>query len=130
MRGHPEVVVNQYYNPFGSDLRCLGHVGLTSDKVEVLVQRLDALNAVLSKGAKASGFRSVQPDVSGHQLCSAPPYVQGLGAVPPDGERRARDRVRRRRCAGALTRQVIAGRKKCSVARIARRPCGPLGCRR
>ncbi len=83
LHGHPKVVVNQYYDPFGSDLRCLNHVGLTSDKVKVLVQRLDALNAVLSKGAKASGFRSVQPDFSGHQLCSAQPYVQGLTDPAP-----------------------------------------------
>lgn len=81
--GHPRVVVNQYYDPFGRDTRCLRSVGLTPGKVQILVQRLDALNAVLSEGAKASGFRSVQPDFSGHQLCHAQPYVQGLADGAP-----------------------------------------------
>lgn len=57
----PPVVVNQYYDPFGRNTRCLRSVGLTSGTVRILVQRLDALNAVLSEGAKASGFRSCSP---------------------------------------------------------------------
>lgn len=81
--GHPRVVVNEYYNPFGPDLGCLAHAGLSAAKVKVLVQHLDALNTVLSKGAKASGFRSATPDFSGHQLCSAQPYVQGLDDPAP-----------------------------------------------
>lgn len=52
-------------------------------QVGVLVQRLNALNAVLSKGAKGSGFRSVQPNCSGHQLCSPQPYVRGLHDPAP-----------------------------------------------
>lgn len=80
---HPAVVVNQYYNPFAANLHCLAHVGLTTDKVRTLVQRLDALNSLLAKGAKASGFATVQPDFAGHQLCTKQPYVQGLHAAAP-----------------------------------------------
>lgn len=80
---HPQVVVNQYYDPFDPKLTCLDHVGLTSAKQEVLVQRLDALNAVLAKGAEASGFDVAQPDFSGHELCTPEPYVQGLGDRAP-----------------------------------------------
>lgn len=81
--GHPQVVINRYYVPFDPKAHCLAHVGLTAAKQKVLLQRLGALNAVLAKGATASGFLSVQPDFTGHQLCSAQPYVQGLGDKAP-----------------------------------------------
>lgn len=80
---HPQVVVNQYYDPFDPRLTCLDHVGLTPAKQQVLVQRLDALNTVLAHGAEASGFRSAKPDFSGHELCTSEPYVQGLGDSAP-----------------------------------------------
>ncbi len=81
--GHPQVIVNQYYDPFDPSLSCLDHVGLTPAKQRVLVQQLDALNAVIAKGAQATGFKSVQPDFSGHGLCTSVPYVQGLGEAAP-----------------------------------------------
>ncbi|MGH9046191.1 MAG: SGNH/GDSL hydrolase family protein, partial [Acidimicrobiales bacterium] len=81
--GHPRVIVNQYYDPFDPKLRCLDSVGLDATKEGVLVQRLDALNAVIAKGAHISGFESVQPDFSGHEICTAYPYVQGLDDSAP-----------------------------------------------
>lgn len=81
--GHPQVLINEYYDPFDPKLRCLDHVGLTAPKEHILVQRLDALNAVLAKGATASSFTSVKPDFSGHQLCTGQPYVQGIGDAAP-----------------------------------------------
>lgn len=83
MASHPQVVVNQYYDPFDPRLTCLDHVGLTGAKQQVLVQRLDALNAVLAQGAEASGFGTAKPDFSGHELCTPVPYVQGLGDSAP-----------------------------------------------
>lgn len=80
---HPDVIINQYYDPFDPHLTCLDHLGLGGDKQRVLLQRLDALNTVLAKGAEASGFLSVKPDFSGHTLCSAQPYVQGLHGKAP-----------------------------------------------
>lgn len=80
---HPAVVVNLYYDPFGAQSRCLSEVGLTAAKQHQLVGLLDALNSVLAKGAAASSFRWVAPSFSGHSLCSAEPYVQGLGAPAP-----------------------------------------------
>jgi hypothetical protein len=81
--GHPRVIINGYYDPFGYDIGCvIGH-GLTAAKIRILNTWLTALNQVLAKGAAQSGFLSAQPSFSGHQLCSPQPYVQGLGAAAP-----------------------------------------------
>lgn len=81
--GHPRVIINRYYNPFGPNSSCLSRVGLTPAKVSVLRARLATLNNVLAKGAQQFGFASPLPDFAGHQLCSEQPYVQGLGALAP-----------------------------------------------
>lgn len=81
--GHPRVIINQYYDPFGPSSACLTKVGLTPAKVQTLESRLATLNAVLAKGAQQFGFTSPLPDFAGHQLCSSQPYVQGLGASAP-----------------------------------------------
>jgi lysophospholipase L1-like esterase len=80
---HPQVIINQYYDPFGSQPGCLGPAGLTAANLKILTSRLDTLNAVLAKGAAQFGFSSPQPDFSGHQLCTPQPYVQGLSAAAP-----------------------------------------------
>ncbi len=80
---HPQVIINRYYNPFDLQLNCLSRVGMTTAKMRTLGSRLATLNAVLAKGAKEFGFTSVNPDFTGHQLCTAQPYVQGLGDAAP-----------------------------------------------
>lgn len=80
---HPQVIINSYYDPFNLSARCLEDKGMTNAKLEVLIGDVNALNTVLANGAKASGFTSVQPDFTGHQLCSAEPYVQGLQDKAP-----------------------------------------------
>ncbi len=79
----PKIIINRYYSPFGSQLKCLAKTGLTAAKERTLESRLAALNAVLAKGAAQFGFTSVQPDFTGHQLCDQQPYVQGLGDQAP-----------------------------------------------
>ena len=81
--GHPRVIINQYYNPFGPEQSCLRPAGLTPAKLATLTSRLATLNAVLSKGAADFGFLSPQPDFTGHQLCTSQPYVQGKGDPAP-----------------------------------------------
>jgi hypothetical protein len=81
--GHPQVIINQYYDPFGSDIGCVVQQGLTAAKIGTLNSWLTALNQVLANGAAQSGFLSAQPSFAGHQLCSPQPYVQGLGAAAP-----------------------------------------------
>lgn len=80
---HPAVVVNDYYDPFPGDVDCLRSHGVTDAKRDALEDQLDALNAILDKGAKAAGFRTAIPNFTDHGLCSAQPYVQGLDAKAP-----------------------------------------------
>ncbi len=80
---HPEVIINLYYNPFDASKTCLAATGLSTPKQKSLISMLDAMNSVLSKGAKASSFQSVQPSFSGHALCDSQPYVQGLRSPAP-----------------------------------------------
>jgi hypothetical protein len=81
--GHPRVIINQYYDPFGSNVSCITHRGLTKAKVATIQTWLAALNQVLEKGAAQFGFLSPQPSFASHALCSPQPYVQGLGDVAP-----------------------------------------------
>jgi hypothetical protein len=74
---HPTVIVNQYYDPFGSDTSCLAAENVDADKAKTLQTRLDQLNTALRQGADAAGFVSVQPSFAGHALCSPEPFVQG-----------------------------------------------------
>jgi hypothetical protein len=77
------VLINQYYDPFGKNLSCLSHYGMTPAKAKVLISRLDQLNTVLAQGAQDLGFGVVQPRFTGHELCTADPYVQGPGDPAP-----------------------------------------------
>jgi hypothetical protein len=81
--GHPAVLVNQYYSPFGANLRCLARYGITAAKRDVLASRLGQLNAVLAQGAATFGFGVAVPPFAGHELCTADPYVQGPGDAAP-----------------------------------------------
>jgi len=80
---HPAVLVNEYYSPFGSDLGCLRQYGMTRAKVNVLLARLNQLNAVLAQGAGLFGFGVAQPRFTGHELCTADPWVQGASDPAP-----------------------------------------------
>lgn len=81
--GHPTVIINRYYDPFGADASCVVRRGLTTAKVATLRTYLGALNKVLARGAAEFGFLSPQPNFGGHQICSKQPYVQGLAAPAP-----------------------------------------------
>jgi hypothetical protein len=81
--GHPRVIINRYYDPFGSDVGCIVRGGLTPAKLGTIQTWLAALNQVLAKGAAQFGFLSPQPSFAGHTLCSSLPYVQGLGDAAP-----------------------------------------------
>ena len=81
--GHPAVLVNQYYTPFGPDIGCLGKYGFTAAKQKVLLSRLGQLNTVLAQGAQVFGFGVTDPSFAGHELCTASPYVQGPGDPDP-----------------------------------------------
>jgi lysophospholipase L1-like esterase len=80
---HPQVIINRYYDPFGSQPGCLGQDGLSPTNLQTLTSRLATLNQVLAQGAAQFGFSSPQPDFAGHQMCTPQPYVQGLDAAAP-----------------------------------------------
>jgi lysophospholipase L1-like esterase len=79
----PQVIINRYYDPFGTQPGCLGQVGLSAASLQTLTSRLATLNDVLAMGAAQFRFSSPQPDFAGHQLCTPQPYVQGLDAAAP-----------------------------------------------
>lgn len=81
--GHPAVLVNEYYSPFGSSVRCLRRYDVTPAKEKVLAARLAQLNAVLAQGAQTFGFGVAAPSFAGHELCTADPWVQGPGDPAP-----------------------------------------------
>jgi hypothetical protein len=80
---HPAVLVNEYYSPFGTSVGCLARYGMTAAKEQVLLSRLGQLNAVLALGAEAFGDGVADPQFTGHELCTADPYVQGPGDPAP-----------------------------------------------
>jgi lysophospholipase L1-like esterase len=81
--GHPAVLVNEYYSPFGSSIGCLRQYGMNPAKEQVLLSRLGQLNTVLEQGAGLFGFGVADPQFSGHELCTADPYVQGPTDLAP-----------------------------------------------
>ena len=81
--GNPAVLINQYYSPFGSDIGCLARYGITAAKEKALLSRLGQLNKVLAQGAQTFGFGVTAPSFTGHELCTADPYVQGPGDPAP-----------------------------------------------
>ncbi len=80
---HPAVLVNQYYSPFGTNVSCLQQYGMTPAKVKVLLARLAQLNKVLQQGANLFGFGVATPRFTGHELCTAVPWVQGPSDPAP-----------------------------------------------
>ncbi|MGH3228314.1 MAG: GDSL-type esterase/lipase family protein [Streptosporangiaceae bacterium] len=80
---NPAVLVNEYYSPFGPNIGCLTRYGLTPAKEKVLLARLGQLNTVLAEGAQTFGFGVADPSFTGHELCTADPYVQGPGDPAP-----------------------------------------------
>jgi lysophospholipase L1-like esterase len=80
---HPDVLVNEYYDPFGPDTSCLTKDGITPAKAKVLGSRLAQLNAVLENGTETFHFTSVRPRFDGHRLCSAEPFVQNSADKAP-----------------------------------------------
>ncbi|HET9167919.1 MAG TPA: GDSL-type esterase/lipase family protein [Actinospica sp.] len=75
---HPHVLINEYFTPFGTNVSCLRSEGMTAAKTVILLSRLATLNRVLAEGAKTFDFTAVQPDFTGHELCTGQPFVQGL----------------------------------------------------
>jgi lysophospholipase L1-like esterase len=83
MPAHPAVLVNLYYSPFGTSVGCLQKYGVAPAKAKVLLARLTQLNKVLQQGAALFGFGVAMPRFTGHELCTAVPWVQGPSDPAP-----------------------------------------------
>lgn len=81
--GDPLILVHRYYLPFDPEQDCLEPYGLTGDKLDVLSTRLETLNETIAAGARSFGFTTVQPNFTGHDLCSDQSYVQGFEDPAP-----------------------------------------------
>jgi hypothetical protein len=81
--GAPHVIVNEYYDPLPAKPVCPALPDVTAAKSGVLLDRLTMFNTVLSEGAASFGFAAVDPNFSGHELCTSQSFVQGLSAAAP-----------------------------------------------
>ena len=104
---HPSVIVNLYYDPFGTHFDCpqlqdpAADIGAPAgygfgadpgkdnqdqkikQKIDPLKSELSRMNAVLEQGAQAFGFTSVRPHFDGHELCTRQSWLQGMSDPAP-----------------------------------------------
>lgn len=103
----PEVVVSEYYDPFGDSFDCdqlkdpdaaaAAPPGYgfgpdpgednqdqkITEKIDPLRSELRRMNAVLAQGAAAFDFTVVRPSFTGHALCDDQSWVQGMSDPAP-----------------------------------------------
>jgi lysophospholipase L1-like esterase len=104
---HPNVIVNEYYDPFGQSFDCPDLIdpkalagapkgyGFAADpgqddqdekiaqKIDPLESELARMNDVIEQGAQAFGFSAVRPHFEGHELCTDQSWVQGMSDTAP-----------------------------------------------
>jgi len=75
----PTVVVTGYYDPFSPQCQDLAPDRLTQAELEWVHGRIDALNRTLQDAVASRPYARFAPvDFSGHDICSADSWVQGL----------------------------------------------------
>ena len=91
-------MINQYYVPFDPSLDCLTSIGLTGDKIDTLLQDLQALNDVLANGAQTFGYQPCSRTSPATSSARTSPTCRGdrSGAPASKRARPTRDRARRR----------------------------------
>lgn len=78
----PTVLITGYYRPFAAN--CPGQSSITAPEMQWLNAQTDALNYALASTARNYSFvRFVPVDFSGHELCSANPWIQGINDSAP-----------------------------------------------
>jgi len=79
----PVVVLTGYYNPLS--FACASQTtAINSDEINWLNGQVDAMNAAIQSAASKYPFaRYVPVDFSGHELCTAEPWIQGQGETAP-----------------------------------------------
>ena len=112
----PAVLVNEYYSPFGPNIGCLAHYGLTAAKEKVLLARLGQLNTVLARGRADLRVRGGRPAVHRPRAVHRRPLRPGPerpGTAAPDRDRRSDHRPGR----PAGTAQAPGGLAPAAVSR-------------
>ena len=81
--GHPEIIINRYYDPFGPQLECLSKVGVTAAKVRHCSGSLAGRTERWSwpRGRPSSAFTSGSPTSPAHAAGTPQPDAQGLGGT-------------------------------------------------
>lgn len=80
----PKVMLTGYYNPFAANKTCADTQGIEQKEVAWLSKQQTALNKVIERVASHYSFVTFVPvDFSGHELCTAEPWVQGVTAPAP-----------------------------------------------
>lgn len=81
----PKVVVSGYFQPLSTaQPACADTQGLSPDEIKWILHQEQLLNNLIRSATALSGFaRYASVDFSGHELCSATPWVQGLRDVAP-----------------------------------------------
>lgn len=79
----PTVVLTGYYQPFSEACTAASN-GLTTTEIQWIRTQTDRLNQTLARAAAKHSFvRYASPDFSGHELCTADPWIQGPADVAP-----------------------------------------------
>lgn len=81
----PEVVVTGYFQPLSlGQPACADTRGLTTSEISWALGQEQLLNNFIRTATTLSGFAQYAPvDFTGHELCSADPWVQGLRDPAP-----------------------------------------------
>lgn len=81
----PKVVVTGYFQPLSTAQPACGDTqGLSGAEIEWILQQEQLLNSFIRSATLLSGFaRYAAVDFSGHELCSATPWVQGFRDTAP-----------------------------------------------
>lgn len=76
----PQVIITGYYLPVSNaQSACMDKQGLTNKEVDWIRQQATLLNIALNAMAYEYDFvKFAQIDFSGHELCSADPWIQGI----------------------------------------------------
>jgi lysophospholipase L1-like esterase len=79
----PKVVLTGYYNPVSADCEKATNGKLSAYELEWMASGVKALNETIKGVAGAYGATYADINFTGHDICSADPWVQGLTGVAP-----------------------------------------------
>jgi len=81
----PHVILVGYYKPVSNQQPSCGDTApLTSSEISWIRAQVNIINGIMKANALQYGFADYAPvDFSGHEFCSAQPWVQGLGSRAP-----------------------------------------------